>query len=314
MDCNIPITQTGNSFSFIPTSLKEAMEYASLLAKSTMVPRCYHDKPSDILIAIQLGAELGLKPLQSLQNIATINGRPCIWGDAMLALVQSTSVFEEINEYYDEEKKAAICTVKRRNQSEHTVVFSEEDAKKAGLWNKPNTPWITYPRRMLQMRARGFALRDKFADALGGLITAEEAQDYSVEVTPKIEKNIATESVRKKIERVPANQFCFTKRNESQIPVYFTKRNESQISDTETPKISEDDGYPKSIHLQDLIKIYNVPDTIIANWCKGLEEQLKISVPSLEEFLDKSDDLQKEKCINYLLKKYSNNEALPSNF
>ena len=31
---------------------------------------------------------------------------------------------------------------------------------------------------MLKMRARGFALRDVFADALGGMISAEEAQDY----------------------------------------------------------------------------------------------------------------------------------------
>jgi hypothetical protein len=31
---------------------------------------------------------------------------------------------------------------------------------------------------MLQMRARGFALRDAFPDVLRGLITAEEASDY----------------------------------------------------------------------------------------------------------------------------------------
>jgi predicted ATPase len=31
---------------------------------------------------------------------------------------------------------------------------------------------------MLQMRARGFALRDAFPDALCGMVTAEEAQDY----------------------------------------------------------------------------------------------------------------------------------------
>jgi hypothetical protein len=40
---------------------------------------------------------------------------------------------------------------------------------------------------MLQMRARGFALRDAFPDVLKGLITAEEAQDMPVEekdITP----------------------------------------------------------------------------------------------------------------------------------
>jgi hypothetical protein len=58
-----------------------------------------------------------------------------------------------------------------------TVKFSVEDAKRAGLWGKQG-PWSAYPKRMMQMRARGFALRDAFPDVLKGLITAEEAEDY----------------------------------------------------------------------------------------------------------------------------------------
>jgi hypothetical protein len=57
------------------------------------------------------------------------------------------------------------------------VKFTVADAKKAGLWGKTG-PWTQYPKRMLQMRARGFALRDAFPDVLKGLVTAEEAQDY----------------------------------------------------------------------------------------------------------------------------------------
>jgi hypothetical protein len=52
------------------------------------------------------------------------------------------------------------------------------DAKRAGLLGKAG-PWAQYPARMLALRARGFALRNAFADALRGLITAEEAQDYT---------------------------------------------------------------------------------------------------------------------------------------
>jgi hypothetical protein len=50
------------------------------------------------------------------------------------------------------------------------------DAKRAGLWTKAG-PWQTYPRRMLQMRARSFALRDAFPDVLKGLISVKEALD-----------------------------------------------------------------------------------------------------------------------------------------
>jgi hypothetical protein len=45
---------------------------------------------------------------------------------------------------------------------------------------------------MLLVRARGFALRNAFADALRGLVTAEEAQDYQTpavsEQTPSVIK------------------------------------------------------------------------------------------------------------------------------
>jgi hypothetical protein len=78
-----------------------------------------------------------------------------------------------------------VCEAKRRGYPAPTVVrFSMADAKRAGLAGKAG-PWTQYPGRMLTLRARGFALRNAFADALRGLITAEEAQDYPVVVEPQ---------------------------------------------------------------------------------------------------------------------------------
>jgi hypothetical protein len=39
---------------------------------------------------------------------------------------------------------------------------------------------------MLVLRARGFAIRDKFSDALRGIITAEEAADIPPEEAPRV--------------------------------------------------------------------------------------------------------------------------------
>ena len=58
-----------------------------------------------------------------------------------------------------------------------TRTFSQEDAKRANLWGKAG-PWTAYPKRMLQMRARSFALRDSFPDALKGVGISEEVRDY----------------------------------------------------------------------------------------------------------------------------------------
>jgi hypothetical protein len=183
--------------------MADAMKFGEMVANSDFAPKDFRGKPASCVLAIQAGAEIGLSPMQALQSIAVINGRPTIWGDAALALVQASPVCEyvteEIEEGKDGEALVAICTAKRRGYPKPTVSrFSVADAKKAGLWGKTG-PWTQYPKRMLQLRARGFALRDAFPDVLKGLVTAEEAQDYP---TPEVTITQArpTPEVRPKFE------------------------------------------------------------------------------------------------------------------
>jgi len=143
------------------------------------------ERPESVLVAIQMGAEVGLTPMAALQNIAVINGRPSVWGDAMLAICRSSGVFDEaaFEETIEERdgKIIASCTVRRLpNGKPVTRTFSMDDAKQAGLAGKPG-PWQQYPKRMLQMRARSWALRDTFPDILRGLHCAEEVIDIEAE-------------------------------------------------------------------------------------------------------------------------------------
>jgi hypothetical protein len=163
-----------------------------MLASSAMVPKAYQGKPQDIMVCVQWGYEIGLAPMQALQNIAVINGKPSVYGDAAMALVQASPVCEDVEEYFEAEgtpNPVAVCVAKRKGRKPVVAKFSVEDAKRAGLWGKQG-PWSAYPKRMMQMRARGFALRDAFPDVLKGLITAEEAQDYPDEAKPKQARDI----------------------------------------------------------------------------------------------------------------------------
>lgn len=180
----VAIQQPKNGFLMEPQSLNEAMELANMLASSNLVPKPYQNKPADVLVACQWGAEIGLPPLQALQSIAVINNVPSVWGDAVVGLVRGSGVCEYINQDWDEETKTATCTVKRKGEPEQVRTFSREDANLAGHMNKD-----TYKknlRRMLSIRARTFALRDVFADVLRGLKVAEEVMDYPEEkdITP----------------------------------------------------------------------------------------------------------------------------------
>jgi len=161
-----------------PKSLSEAMEFSKTLAQSGLVPDAYRGKPANILVAIQWGYEVGLPPMQALSNINVINGKATLWGDALVAVCKKHPDYYGMKEWL--EGDTAYCSVKRKVKDtvEETVrEFSIADATKAGLMNKAGA-WKSYPKRMLAQRARGFALRDAFPDAIKGIITTEEAVDY----------------------------------------------------------------------------------------------------------------------------------------
>jgi hypothetical protein len=157
--------------------MSEAIQFSEMLASSSLVPKNFQGKPSDILVAVQWGAEVGLPPMSALNGIAVINGKPSLYGDAALSLVTGHAQYGGHQESIEGEE--ASCTIVRVvNGKEVATVrtFSKKDAERARLWGKIG-PWKDYPKRMLAMRARGFAIRDAFPDALKGVVTAEEAAD-----------------------------------------------------------------------------------------------------------------------------------------
>ena len=168
-------------------TFEDAFRFSKLVATSDFAPKDFRGKPESCLLAIQHGAELGLSPMQSLQSIAVVNGRPSVYGDTALAVCKGSPVCEWVRETIEGEGEhmVAVCQAKRRGDAQPVESrFGVAEAKKAGLWGKGG-PWTQYPRRMLQMRARGFALRYAFPDVLRGLVTAEEAADYThVETEP----------------------------------------------------------------------------------------------------------------------------------
>ena len=178
-------------------TFEDAFRFSNCVALSGFAPKGM-EKPEAILVAVQLGLEIGLTPMAAMQNIGVINGRPGIYGDAALALVRASGLLESYQQSYrgDGDKLTAVVTVKRKGDPvEITSEFGVADAKAANLWGKAG-PWSAYPRRMLLFRARGFALRDAFGDVLKGLRTTEELADMPTEknVTPIREAKVPVAS------------------------------------------------------------------------------------------------------------------------
>lgn len=179
----------GGVHAIVPQSFEEAWRVAGALAASGLTPKEINTQEK-VLVVIMAGAEIGMAPFQALQSFAVINGRPALWGDGMLATARKFGVTVKERIEGEGESAVAHCEVYRRDTDELIArSFSVADAKAAGLWKKAG-PWTNYPKRMLQMRARAWALRDGCADMLRGMKMAEEIQDVEVladEPLPSIE-------------------------------------------------------------------------------------------------------------------------------
>lgn len=181
-----PVQVGGVLAALAPQNIEEAFRLAQALARAgDMVPKHFQDKPDMIMAAIVRGMEIGLAPMQALSNIAVINGRASVWGDALPALMQRAGHSIDCVVTGDGDDMVATATLIRGDTGQVIVrSFSAKDAKMAGLWGKQG-PWQQYKSRMLSMRARTLACRDGAADALMGLQVAEEVQDYPRDVTPR---------------------------------------------------------------------------------------------------------------------------------
>lgn len=174
---------------FEVTTLEGAMRLAKIYIEGGAIPApsikdCTNAQQvmARVLCIIEAGKSLGIGPRESLSNIAYIRGKLAIWGDLAVALCQRHRDWAGITCVWTGSgaDRACVVTVKRKGCPDAVQRFGADDAKRAGL---TSDVWSKYPDRMLQNRARAFALRDQFADALMGIGMVEEYEDGEREDT-----------------------------------------------------------------------------------------------------------------------------------
>jgi hypothetical protein len=185
-------------------------ETAEMISSSELVPKDYVGKPNNVFLAIQTGRSLGLDPFQSVKHLYTVNGRTSLYGDMMLALVKDHKEYEDCKEEFGDMidagnnhgmlPKFARCTIKRKGKSDIVREYTIEDAMRnpnfntfnknysTNKYDQPGT-WMRNGKRMMQMRARSFALRDAFPDKLSGVYDEYEIQEIHVtkDITDQVE-------------------------------------------------------------------------------------------------------------------------------
>lgn len=182
----------------VPTSLDAQYRLSTYYHVSGLMPSGLNS-PEKILVALQFLWERKLPPMSCIGKICVINGVLSTFGDLPLALARSSKLMSGFSEWLIDkngeritaknpkaELYGAVCTAVRADDQSNVVerFFTIDDAITAKLWAKQNkgidSPWVLYPKRMLQMRTRAWTLKDTVPDALHGLSIAE--YDHNVMV------------------------------------------------------------------------------------------------------------------------------------
>jgi len=168
-----------------PRTFSEIMEFADVLSKSTIVPEAYRGQPANILLAMQMGSEVGLSPMQSLTNVYIIDGKPSLSTDAMLAVAKSSVHWDpagfDVKYEGTGDNRKCIVTVQRKGEKAQRGEFVTSTARAAGKMSNPKSNWSLYPDDMLRARAMGRALKMAFPAEIKGFKSREEAEDSVIE-------------------------------------------------------------------------------------------------------------------------------------
>lgn len=175
----------------------QAMQMAITLSRSQIVPMHFRSKPDDVFAAIQLGSELGFKPMQSLNCIVMIQGNATLKAQTMLALIRSRCPQAIIK--ITQEVESATCFMARdKDDLGYEAVWSKEKAVRAKFavaWDKElkkiktKDNWENQPGNMSKWRAVMECARVIFPEVIMGLYSAEEIEDMNSGVDREEYKN-----------------------------------------------------------------------------------------------------------------------------
>lgn len=148
-------------------TLQDQMAFAKAVCQSDIIPTVYRGKPANILVAVGYGAPLGLTPMQSLQDISVINGKPTASASFIASHVRMAGHKLRIRK--DEKALSVTATIVRSDDPDYPISVTRDKAwaQQMGLLNKDN--YRKQPLTMLTWRAITAVAREACPEILYGV-------------------------------------------------------------------------------------------------------------------------------------------------
>ena len=148
-------------------TLQDQMAFAKAVCQSDIIPTVYRGKPANILVAVGYGAPLGLTPMQSLQDISVINGKPTASASFIASHVRMAG--HKLRVKKDEKALSVTATIVRSDDPDYPISVTRDKAwaQQMGLLNKDN--YRKQPLTMLTWRAITAVAREACPEILYGV-------------------------------------------------------------------------------------------------------------------------------------------------
>lgn len=182
------VQEVTNYFGSI-TAFENGQRMANLFANSKFVPKAFQGDVGGCLIALNMANRMKADPLQVMQSLNVIYGKPSFSSAFLIACFNQLRRFTTIRYIFTGERgtdswgcKAATMELATGEVSEGTTVTIGM-AKAEGWYNKNGSKWQTMPELMLRYRAATFLIRTVAPEVALGFLTTEEALDITDKAT-----------------------------------------------------------------------------------------------------------------------------------
>lgn len=165
-------------------ALNRAYKNATIIAKSDLVPDAYHNKPENVLIAIDMASRTGFSLMQIMQNLYIVRGKPSWSGSFCMNAIKACGRYDRVKYVMIGESPAdrnfgvyVQAVDKSTGETVRGVTVTWDTVKAEGWDSKPGSKWKTMPELMFKYRAAAFFARTECPEVLQGVRDEFEQRD-----------------------------------------------------------------------------------------------------------------------------------------
>jgi hypothetical protein len=206
---SLAVTQSEGVFTGI-RQFENAQRIAKALASSALVPKEYQGQQglANTLVAMEIAGRMNLSPLQVMQNLHIIHGRPSWSSQFIIAMINGCGRFTPLDYTISGEGDSLSCfayaTEIATGKELRGPAVTMAMAKREGWATKSGSKWQTMPDLMIRYRAAAFWGRLYVPEFLVGMKTQEEVVEIEeVQVT---EQPSIVEDLNGKIQEIKASE------------------------------------------------------------------------------------------------------------